>query len=521
MTIELGDNWVGIDDLVRVARGCEAVVLSSAAREHVVAARALVTRLATSGQPIYGLNSALGANTGSRLADDDLEGYQRRAVRARAVAVGPAYDTASVRAMQFARVAGMARGGSGVSPDVLDACIALLNHDVHPQVPRFGSIGVADLPQLSHLALPLFGEGKAEFCGEVMSGSAALEKAGLQPVRLGVKDGLALISSNAATTARAALVLHDVTAALNAWLAAVALGYEGFMANLSPLNPAAVAARPATGQVQVAAQLRQLLKGSALLLPGAARRVQDPVSMRVVAQVHGAAQGMVDHARAQVEIELNSAADSPLVLLDDVDDVADNAPDGGVMLSNGNFHIPAMALALDGCAIALAQAASMSVARCQRFMSPALTGLPLQLTRHGPAHSGFATVQKTLTALWAEIRLRANPGSLDYMPVSEGLEDHACMALGVAEKLGELLERVRYLIAIELLIAAQAVDLRGLLEADMGEGTRATYRQLRAIIPMLDEDRPLGPDIDCVQLAVAAGLFDFSPSMTTQQAEHA
>ena len=507
MTIELGDNWVGIDDLVRVARGGAAVGLSVKARQHIVAARALVMRLAMASQPVYGLNSALGANTGSKLAGDDLEGYQRRAVRARAVAVGPAYDTASVRAMQFARAAGMARGGSGVSPEVFDACINLLNRAVHPIVPRFGSISVADLPQLSHLALPLFGEGKAEFGGEILGGSAALEKAGLQPVTLGVKDGLALISSNAATTARAALVLHDVSAALRAWLAAVALGYEGFRANLSPLHSATAAARPATGQIQVAAQLRLLLKGSTLLQPGTARRVQDPVSMRVVAQVHGAAQGMVDHAREQVEIELNSAADSPLVLLDD-------GFGEGVMLSNGNFHIPALALALDACAMALAQAASMSVARCQRFMSPALTGLPLQLTRHGPAHSGFATVQKTLTALWAEIRLRANPGSLDYMPVSEGLEDHACMALGVAEKLGELLERVRYLIAIELLIAAQAVDLRGLDEADMGEGTRATYRQLRAIIPMLDEDRPLGPDIDCVQLAVAAGLF----GLTTEAA---
>ena len=516
MTIEVGDHWVGIDDLVRVARGGEAVALSAAARQRVAAARVLVMRLATSGQPIYGLNSALGANTGATLDSDDLESYQRRAVRARAVAVGPAYDTASVRAMQFARAAGMARGGSGVSPAVLDACIALLNHAVHPLVPRFGSIGVADLPQLSHLALPLFGEGKAEFGGEIMNAGAALEKAGLQPVKLGVKDGLALISSNAATTARAALVLHDVAATLKAWLAAVALGYEGFRANLSPLNPAAVAARPATGQVEVAAQLRRLLKGSALLQPGAARRVQDPVSMRVVAQVHGAVQGMVESARAQVEIELNSAADSPLVL---VDEAADGVPNGGVMLSNGNFHIPALALTLDACAIALAQAASLSVARCQRFMSPALTGLPLQLTRHGPAHSGFATVQKTLTALWAEIRLRANPGSLDYMPVSEGLEDHACMALGVAEKLGELLERVRYLVAIELLIAAQAVDLRGLNDAELGEGARAAYRQLRAIIPMLDEDRPLGPDIDCVQRAVAAGLFDWTASAAPLQAD--
>ncbi|UUZ67120.1 aromatic amino acid lyase [Polaromonas sp. P2-4] len=495
MTFEVGEKWVGIDDLVRVARTGESVLLASGARARVAAARAVVMRLSTSGLPIYGLNSALGANTGAVLPEGDLEDYQRRAVRARAVAVGPAYEQSSVRAMQFARIAGMARGGSGVSPGVLDACIALLNHQVHPVVLRFGSIGVADLPQLSHLALPLFGEGEAEFGGEVLSGRVALERAGLKPVKLGAKDGLALISANAATTARAALVLHDATAALNAWLAAVALGYEGFRANLSPLHPSAVAARPATGQVEVANQLRALLKGSALLTPGAARRVQDPVSMRVVAQVHGAARGMVEAARAQVEVELNSAADSPLVL-----------PDDGVMLSTGNFHVPALALALDACAIALAQASSMSVARCQRFMSPTLTGLPLQLTRHGPAHSGFATVQKTLTALWAEIRLRANPGSLDYLPVSEALEDHACMALGVAEKLGELLERVRYLIAIELLISAQAVDLRELDEAVMGEGAR-TYKQLREMVPVLDEDRPLGPDIDRVQRAVASGLF--------------
>jgi histidine ammonia-lyase len=509
MTVEVGEAWVGIAELVRVARAGEPVALAAAARQRVGAARDVVLRLASSGQPIYGLNSALGANTGAVLQDSDLEGYQRRAVRARAVAVGPAYDQASVRAMQFARIAGLARGGSGVSPSVLDACIALLNRRVHPVVPRFGSIGVADLPQLSHLALPLFGEGEAEFSGEVSSGAGALARAGLQPVALGVKDGLALISSNAATTARAALVLHDASAALDAWLAAIALGFEGFRANVSPLDPRAVAARPATGQAEAASRLRALLQGSALFTPGAARRVQDPVSLRVVAQVHGAAQAMIDSARAQVELELNSAADSPLVLAED----AENGQ-GGVMLSNGNFHVPALALALDACAIALAQASSLSVARCQRFMSPALTSLPLQLTRHGPAHSGFATVQKTLTALWAEIRLRANPGSLDYLPVSEALEDHACMALGVAEKLGEQVERIGYLIAIELLVSAQAVDLRALDQALMGEGARAAYRQLREIAPALDEDRPLGPDIDRVQRAVWAGSFGLKAAST-------
>ena len=497
MACEVGEKWLGIDELVRVARGREPVALAAGARARVVAARQVVERLAASGQPVYGLNSALGANTGAVLADGDLEAYQRRAVRARAVGVGLAWDTATVRAMQFARIAGLARGGSGISPAVLDACIALLNHQVHPQVPRMGSISVADLPQLSHLALPLFGEGQAEWQGDVLPGAIALQRAGLQPVVLGAKDGLALISANAATTARAALVLHDVSAALHSWLAAIALGFEGFRANLSPLHATAVAARPATGQIEVASQLRSLLQGSVLWLPGAARRVQDPVSMRVVAQVHGAALGMVQSARAQVEIELNSAADSPLVLADE-----------GLMLSNGNFHLPALALAVDACALALAQTSSMAVARCLRFMSPALTDLPLQLTRHGPAHSGFAAVQKTLTALWSEIRLRANPASLDFIPISEGLEDHACMAWTVVDKLGELLQRVHYLIAIELLVAAQAVDLRGTATAEMGEGALAAYTRLRAIVPVLDEDRPLGPDIDSVYQAVAAGHFN-------------
>jgi histidine ammonia-lyase len=496
MTLQVGEKWLDLNDLLRVAVGGERVSLSPLARQRVEAARAVVLQLASSDQTIYGLNSALGANSDQALAPTDLENYQRRAVRARAVAVGPAYDTASVRAMQFVRIAGMARAGSGVSPAVLDACIALLNHKVHPVVPRFGSVGSADLPQLSHLALPLFGEGEAEFEGAVLPGHEALARAGLKPVVLGAKDGLALISANAATTARAAMVLNDANTALDAWLNAVALGFEGFRANLSPLHPEAVAARPAAGQVHAGNQLRKLLNGSSLLGPAAARRLQDPISIRVVPQVHGAARDMLENACTQVEVELNSAADSPLVLTEE-----------GKMLSNGNFHLPALALALDACAIAIAQVSSMSVARCQRFMSPAQTELPLQLTRHGPAHSGFAAVQKTLNALWADIRLRANPGSLDFMAMSEAQEDHACMAMGVAEKLGEMVERVRYLIAIELLIAAQAVDLRGLDLAELSEGTRRTYHQVRALAPMLDEDRPLGPDIDRLQRAVTEGVF--------------
>ena len=497
MTLRVGAERVTLAGVAQVAREGAPVVLAAAARERVAAARAVVERTAAGDAPVYGVNSALGANTGRRLSADDLADYQRRAIRARAVGVGPAYDRASVRAMMFARIAGLAQGGSGISPPVLDALVAMLNRGVHPRVPRFGSIGVADLPQLSHLALPLIGEGEAEFAGAMLPGAVALARAGLSPVALGAKDGLALISANAATVGRAALVMADALRLADAWLSAIALSFEGFRANLSPLDPRAAAARAAPGQVDVAQRLRARLAGSALNDAGGARRVQDPVSLRVVAQVHGSLQVALDRARDEVEIELNSAAESPLV----VDDV---------MLSNGNFHLPSLALAFDTAAIAFAQAASMGVERTLRFMTPALTDLPLQLTRHGPAHSGFATIQKTLTALWSEIRQRANPGSLDFLPVSEGVEDHATMALLVVEKLGEIVERARYVVAFELVVAAQAVDLRALDPRTLGGGARAAYATVRRHVAFLDEDRPLGPDVERIAAALAAGAFGAS-----------
>jgi histidine ammonia-lyase len=495
-TVVIGERPLAIEDVVAIARDGARVELAPAARARIAAARDVVLRLAQGEAPIYGVNSALGANTGQRLDPSDLAEYQRRAIRARAVGVGAPYDRASVRAMLTARIAGMANGGSGVSQDLLDAMVAMLDRGVHPIVPRHGSIGVADLPQLAHLALPLIGEGEAELAGERVPGAEALRRAGLQPVALGPKDGLALVSANAATIGRAALVLADALDVAAAWRTAVALSLEAFRANLSPLDERVVLARDAAGQAEAAAQLRALLDGSELFAPGAARRVQDPLSFRVVAQVHGCLQAALAHARSEVEVELASAADSPLVIASD-----------GTMLSNGNFHVPALALAFDTAAIALAQVASLAAQRVVRFMTPAMTGLPLQLTRHGPAHSGFATLQKTLSALWSDIRLRANPGSLDGLTVSEGIEDHATMALGTVEKFAEALERARYVIAIELLVAAQAIDLRALPPERMGVGARAAYHAIRGVVPMLDADRPLGADVDALAARIAAGDF--------------
>ena len=486
--VGLGVGRTGIDDVVAVARAAARVTVAPGVEEALARARVVVERAAASDEPVYGLTSALGANTGAPLAPSERRLYQVRAVRARAVGVGPALTAERVRAAMFARAAGLARGGSGVSPAVFQALVGALNGGFLPHVPALGSIGVADLPQMAHIALALCGEGDAWRDGDRIPAAQALAAVGLAPAALDTKDGLALMSSNAATVGHASLVLFDLARALAAWDDVVALSFEGFRANLSPLEPLAQSARPAPMQSEAAARLRRALSGSALEKPGAARRVQDPLSFRCVASVHGAVLEALERAVLHVEIELNAAADSPLV---DVE--------GDRLLSTGNFHIPGLALAHESVGVAIAQAATLGVERCVRLLSASASQLPMQLTRHGPVQSGFATVQKPLTALANEIRHLANPASLDFLPVSEGIEDHATMAPAAVAKLATIVDRLFLLIAIEAVVAAQAVDLRDPgVRATLGAGARRAFDGVRARAAFLDDDRPLAPDFEAV-----------------------
>ena len=493
-TVTLGSGHIGIADVVAVARDRATVDVAAQVFGTLERARAVVDRAASGDDPVYGLNSALGANTGAALAPEDQPLYQMRAVRARAVGVGPPLPEDRVRAAMFARAAGMAQGGSGVSISVFEALVAALNRGVVPRVPAWGSIGVADLPQMSHVALALIGEGEALVEGKRVTGAQALAAAGLAPVALAAKDGLALISSNAATIGHASLVLADLARLVASHDDVIALSCEGFRANLSPFDPRAQSARPAPGQAEAAERLLRSLAGSGLLSPGAARRVQDPLSFRCVAQVHGAVHDALARAREHVEIELNAAADSPLV------DIVDDR-----VLSTGNFHVPGLALAHEALGLAVAQAATLAVERCIRLLAPAISDLPMQLTRHGPRQSGFATAQKPLTALANDIRRLANPANLDFLPVSEGIEDHATMAPISVAKLDEMRERLVHVVAIEAVIAAQAVDLRPAeVRATMGAGARRAYEGVRGCCAFLDDDRSLAPDFE----AVAAWLED-------------
>jgi histidine ammonia-lyase len=490
--VALGTTPLGIDAVVRVARGLAAVSLDTAARKRLTAARAVIERFARSDVPVYGLTTGLGAGVDTRLAAADMAAFQTQAIRARSVGVGARMATDGVRALLLARLAGFAAGRSGVSPHVADALAALLNARIHPLVPTIGTIGAADLAPLAHAGLVLLGQGVAEHDGGILDGAAALAAAGLKPVTLGPKDGIALLNCNAASIGPGALVLADARQVLGALDAAASLSFEGFRANVSPLDPRLQALRPAPGQTGTAARLTALLAGSLLWKPGAARRVQDPLSFRCVAPVHGAAQAALDAAIALIEIELNGAGDNPLVLAEDDE-----------ILSGPNFDVTALALAFETLGQAMAQTASLAVGRIVKLMSPSFNDLPRFLTPVGKTSTGFATTQKTAAALEAEIRHLAMPVSLHVASVADGVEDYATMAPRVVAKTGEIVERLRLLAALELIAAAQAVDLRKL--AKIGKGAEAAHAAVRSACAFLDDDRPLGPDIEAVAALIAAG----------------
>lgn len=456
-------------------------------------ARAVVDRLVSGDRAVYGLNTGLGAAVDTALAPNDVADFQRRAVMARAVGVGDFLTTHEVRAALFVRLAGIARGASGLSPAFAAVIRDMLDARVHPRVRRIGSLGEADLAPMAQLFLPLVGEGEAELGGEIMPGGAALRRAGIACPPFGPKDGIALLNANAFSVGLAALTHHDADLALEALEAAGALSLEGFRANLSPLDPRVSALRAAPGQVEGSRRLLALLAGSDLLGATASpRRVQDPLSFRCLAPVMGAVFEQLARTGAAIDADLNGAGDSPAVLVDD-----------GEMLSTVNFDTTALALAFEGLGLALSHAAAIAVFRVAKLMSPGFSDLPRFLTRHGGSRTGFATVQKTASALEAEIRHLASPLGPMAAPVADGAEDYAPMTPRIVEKTGDIVRRLTRLAAVELVVAAQAMDLRG--DITLGAGTRRVHAWVRERVAMLDEDRPTGPDFERIADAIAAG----------------
>ncbi|AJY44915.1 HAL/PAL/TAL family ammonia-lyase [Martelella endophytica] len=477
-----GQSAVSHADIIAVARHGARVSLAPELLQALADCRSLIDRAIAEDKPVYGLTTGLGAGVDTRLDVADLVAFQNRVPQARAVGVGAALPAETVRALMAARLAGFTSASSGASPSVAEALAAALNAHFHPVVPALGSIGTADLSPLSAMVRGLMGHGEVALDGDIMEAAEALSKAGLEPLKLGPRDGHALVVGNSLSIGRACLALDDLGRLLDWSFASLALSFEAFRASVTVLDQRALARRPAFGQQEAGERLSALLAGSSLLKEGAARRLQDPLSYRCAPQIWGALVHAFEEAAVATEIELAGAGDNPIVLADE-----------GELIHNGNFDTTAFALSWERLGLAIAQCASATAWRTMKIMSPGISELPRFLTAHGGSRTGFATVQKTVSALEAEIRHLAHPVAFAPIPVADGVEDHASMAPSVIAKTEAMIERFRYLVAIELVATAQAAELRG-VESELGAGTAVAYEKVRGQVPPLTEDRAMGPD---------------------------
>ena len=482
-----------IDDVDALGRAPATLALSEPARAAVVEAHAVVERHAAGEEPVYGLNTGLGANLTFRVDRDAIDAFQEQLVLARVIGVGEPLPEAVCRAALVVRCIGLSRGGAGVSPALLDLLLAMVERGVTPVIPRRGSVGAGDLGLAAHMAAVAIGRGEAWWDGRRMPGAAALEAAGLVPAELAARDGHALCNASSVSIAHGALTLVEAARLMLFSAHAAALACEGFAANVSIFDAKIAALRPAARQEDAAALFRRLLEGSSLEA-GSARRIQDPLSFRCLAQIVGVALQALEEARREVEVELAGSSDSPVVLSD------------GRMLSTANFHTPALAFVFDALAIAIAHLAAASFQRIARLLDPALTGLPRYLSPVGGGAAGYVPMQKLCASLVAEVRLGATPASLDATPVSDFVEDVAPQTPLAIGKLAGQLEPLRILSAAEALVAAQAVDLRE--GARLAAPTRRLYDALRSVVEPLGGDREPAPDLDrIVALAVDRQLL--------------
>ncbi len=493
--IAIGDRRLTVNHVVAIARQGARVTIGADAMRRMRKSRAVVERLAAGDKPIYGLNTGLGAGVDTRLSAAEMSGFQARVLVARSVGIGPRLATAEVRALLAARLIGLAQGAAGISPALAECIAAMLNKGVHPIVPSIASVGESDLAPCSHAMLPLIGAGEAELGGNVMAGAAAMRRAGIKPVPLGPKDGIALVSANAASLGLGALALHDADIVLAAQRAAMALSLEGFRGNLDPFDPRLAAVRGAPGQAEAAAAILMLLEASALLKPGAARRVQDPLSFRCFPSVHGPAIAALASARRVLEQELNSGGDNPAVLAGD-----------GDMVSTCHFDITALVLEFERLGQALAQTAILATQRVAKMQSPSLSDLPRFLSPRGAMHAGLAGLAKVSAALESDIRHLAQPCSLLVVPTADGVEDYATMAPRAIAKTRTIGEKLAVIAGIELMVAAQAVDLRKVTK--LGAGAQRAYDWVRARSKLVDEDRSLGAEMETVGGAILRGELE-------------
>ncbi len=498
MTLLLDGGPLSLESVEAVARRGEEVALAPRAAQALAAARAFVERLAASSEPIYGITTGVGKLKDVVIPPGERAALQRNLVLSHAGGVGAPLAEPEVRAIVLLLAASLARGASGVRPVLVETLLACLNRRVHAVVFERGSVGASgDLAPLAHVAACLIGEGEAWLDGRRVPSREALARAGLSPLVLEAKEGLALLNGTHLMAGLGALAVLDALRLARTADVAGAMSLEALMGTNAAFDPRIHALRPHPGQLASAANLRRLTEASAIIASHRdCTRVQDAYSLRCMPQVHGAAREAIGFARAVLERELGAVSDNPLVF-----------PGGGTegaVLSGGNFHGEVLGLALDTLAIGTAQLAGISERRIDRLVNPLVSeGLPAFLSPHGGLNSGYMIAQYVAAALASELKTLAHPASVDSIPTSALQEDYNSMGATAALKLRAALGLARQVLAIELLCAAQALDLRAPLQP--GRGSGAARDAVRRRIAPLAEDRYLKADLDAALALCAEG----------------
>ncbi len=468
--------------------GGEQVMLAAEARERVLRSREFVEEIMRRGEVVYGINTGFGALSDVIIPEDELRALQVNLVRSHACGIGDPLPEAAVRAMMLHRANVLAKGFSGCRPIIIETLIAMLNNGVHPVIPSKGSVGASgDLAPLAHLALVAIGEGEAIYRGTRMGGGEALLEAGIEPLMLEAKEGLALLNGTQAMTAVGGLAVvasGKLTAAADV-IGAMTL--EALRGTPVAFDEKLHAARPFKGQGESARRLRELTSHSEIRESHRDRkidpRVQDAYSLRCMPQVHGAVRDALDHVRRVIEIEINSATDNPLVFVDQQQ-----------VIPGGNFHGEPIALALDYAAIAVADLGTISERRIERLVNPTLSGLPAFLSPQPGVNSGLMIAQVAAASLIAENNILAHPASVFTLPTSANKEDHVSMGMTAALKLGQIVQNVERILAIELLCAVQGLEfLKPLKPSQRLEDVR---RRVHEIVPPIEHDVSLSGYIE-------------------------
>jgi histidine ammonia-lyase len=489
-TLTLSPGGVGLAQLRRIHEGGVQLTLDDSARAGLLAAQATVQRILDSGDVVYGINTGFGKLAQTIIPPGRLAELQRNLVLSHSVGTGEPLAAGVVRLALATKAVSLARGHSGVRPEIVDALLALFNAGVLPRIPAKGSVGASgDLAPLAHLACVLIGEGEATLAdGRVVPGAEALRSIGLEPFVLGPKEGLALLNGTQISTALALSGLFGAEQVLAAGLMAGALSLEAIQGSIKPFDARIHAARGQPGQMAVAGAVRALLEGSEII-PGHAHcgRVQDPYSIRCVPQVMGACLDNLAHASRVLAIEANAASDNPLVF-----------SDTGEVISGGNFHAEPVAFAADIIALAVAEIGAISERRMALLLDSGLSGLPPFLVRDGGVNSGFMIAQVTAAALASENKSLAHPASVDSLPTSANQEDHVSMATFAARRLGDMVNNTAVVVGIEAMAACQGIELKHELKSSpLMEAEMAAIRERVAFI---EQDRFMAHDVESMRL---------------------